>query len=153
MSTFGKFLLGAAVLFSAGRARATLGGDVASVAADQARFTAEHRLEKFAAGERHELRLPSGIVVVEYVSPGGTVYGVAWRGPRMPDLGALLGPFFEPLSKHQLTRRGGHHAVDLKGDDLVVQSSGHRRSFAGRAWIPSLVPAGLDPATTIEYRH
>ncbi|MGH7295691.1 MAG: DUF2844 domain-containing protein [Polyangiaceae bacterium] len=123
-------------------ARATLGGDVASVAANEQHLSAARQVHKLALGERHELALPSGLVVREYVSPAGAVYAVTWTGPRMPDLRELLGPYFAQLAGHDAAV--GHHRMSVTGTDLVVRSSGHRHHFAGRAWVPSLVPAGVD---------
>jgi hypothetical protein len=130
-----------ACLGNASDAHATLGGDVASVAANSRGLGAARQVKTLPAGERHELTLPSGIVVHEYVSPGGAVYAITWRGPRMPDLRELLGPYFAQLSGRASS--GGHHRMNLTGSDLVVQSVGHRRWFTGRAWVPSLVPPGV----------
>jgi hypothetical protein len=123
------------------RAHATLGGDVASVADNQAHLGGARTVRKLASGERHELTLPSGLVVHEYVSPNGAVYAVTWTGPRMPDLRELLGPYFAQLSAG--ASKGRHHHVSLTHPDLVVRSAGHRGSFAGRAWVPSLLPPGV----------
>jgi hypothetical protein len=128
-------------LCAAHEAHATLGGDVASVEANQQRLGSTRDVKKLASGERHELTLPSGILVHEYVSPSGAVYAITWRGPQMPDLRELLGPYFAQLSNR--TSKLGHHQMNLTGSDLVIQSSGHRHSFAGRAWVPSLVPPGV----------
>jgi hypothetical protein len=125
-------------------ANATLGGDVASVAANQRNLGGARQVQKLASGERHELQLPSGIVVREYVAPGGAVYAITWRGPRMPDLRELLGPYFAQLARRDVRQREGHHRLTLTGSDLEIRASGHRRTFAGRAWVPSLVPAGVD---------
>lgn len=129
-------------------ARATLGGDIASIAANGRSLGAARQVTKLAAGERHELTLPSGIVVHEYVSPSGAVYAITWRGPRMPDLRELLGPYFAQLSGRASS--GGHHRMNLAGSDLVVQSIGHRRWFTGRAWAPSLVPPGVKVDASLE---
>jgi uncharacterized protein DUF2844 len=131
-------------------ARATLGADVASIAANEQRLDGARQVLKLASGERHDLQLRSGIVVHQYVSPGGAVYALTWRGPRMPDLRELLGPYFEQLARRDLRPWSGHHRVSLVGSDLVVHSSGHRGSFAGRAWVPSLVPPGIDIDETVE---
>jgi hypothetical protein len=124
-------------------AHATLGGDVVSIAANEEHLNGVRHVLKLASGERHDLELPSGIVVHQYVAPGGAVYAITWRGPRMPDLRELLGPYFEQLARRDLRPWNGHHRVNLVGSDLMVRSSGHRGSFAGRAWVPSLVPAGI----------
>jgi hypothetical protein len=124
-------------------ARATLGGGVASVADNHQRLGGESRVQKLASGERHDLQLPSGIVVHEYLSPAGAVYAVTWSGARAPDLRELLGPYFAQLTRRDSFPRSGHHQMAFTGADLMIRSSGHRGSFTGRAWVPSLVPAGL----------
>jgi hypothetical protein len=132
-----------------GVAHATLGGDVASIEVNGRRLAAAQKIEPLETGERHELHLPSGTLVREYVSPAGRVYAVSWQGKRPPDLEELLGAYFPQLTGHG-RRRSGHHQLDVTGDDLVVQSSGHNRAFRGRAWVPSLVPAAVDVETVVE---
>lgn len=41
-----------------------------------------------------EVTLGSGTVIREYTSAAGSVFGLAWRGPTMPDLAALFGNYF-----------------------------------------------------------
>jgi uncharacterized protein DUF2844 len=140
-------------LFGAYRdAHAMLGGDIASVEADQDRLRAVRQITKLASGERHDLLLPSGIVVREFVSPGGTVFAISWRGPKMPDLRELLGPAFEQWVQSDTRVRQGPHRTTMTGPELVIRSGGHRGAFAGRAWVPSLVPPGVDPDTLIDGR-
>lgn len=122
-------------------ARATLGGDVRSVELNEQHLGSIRRVVKLASGERHDLQLPSGMIVHEYVSPGGAVYAITWRGPRMPDLRELLGPYFSRLSGRD--PGSGHHRVNVTVADLVLRSVGHRGSFSGRAWLPPLVPSSV----------
>ncbi|RKP45632.1 DUF2844 domain-containing protein [Trinickia fusca] len=87
----------------------------------------------------------SGTVVREYVSAAGTVFGIAWTGSRV-DLTALLGSYFpqydQALAALRATRTGrGPVAIDDSG--LVVHSGGHMGSFAGQAWLPQALPAGV----------
>ncbi|MFI5298147.1 MAG: DUF2844 domain-containing protein [Polyangiales bacterium] len=131
-------------------ARATLGGAASTIADNHTHLGGAHRIVKLATGERHELTLPSGMIVHQYVSSAGLVYAIAWRGPQMPDLRELLGAYFPRLSKAAALPGGGHHRVTMALDDLIVESSGHRRSFSGRAWVPSLVPSGVDPKVSIQ---
>jgi hypothetical protein len=143
---FGKTLVAASVALGCGLgaipdARATLGGDRASVAGNEQHLVATRQVLRLAVGERHELTLPSGLVVREYVSPGGAVYAVTWSGPRMPDLRELLGGYFAQLGGRDAA--AGHHRMSVTGADFAVRSTGHRHHFAGRAWVPSLVPAGV----------
>jgi hypothetical protein len=121
-------------------ASATLGEDVASVALNHANLGGALRVTTIGqgpGGERHELTLPSGVVVRQYVA-AGVVYAIAWSGPRAPDLRELLGSRFSKLSLGH-----GHHVMSLQADDFRVEAMAHRGSFTGRAWVPSLVPAGV----------
>ncbi len=90
--------------------------------------------------------LPNGTVVREYVSTDGTVFGIAWRGPQMPDLSELLGGYFPQYTDGVKAARAAHGrrgvaAVDQ--DTLVVRSGGHMGAFAGQAWLPQALPAGV----------
>jgi hypothetical protein len=129
-------------------ARATLGGDMASVAANEQTLRAVRTISVLSVGERHDLALPSGVVIREYLASGGAVYAVTWSGPRVPNLQELLGPHFADLAKR--APQGGHNRMSLTGDDFEVRSAGHRHYFAGRAWIPSLVPTGVNLDTVLE---
>jgi Protein of unknown function (DUF2844) len=131
-------------------AHATLGSDAASVALNQQHLGGARQVQKLAQGERHELRLPSGIVVREYVAPGGAVYAITWSGPRMPDLRELLGSYFTQLARRDSRPHGGHHRMTMTGTDLEIRSMGHGRTFTGRAWVPSLVPNGVHPDVSLD---
>ena len=135
-----------AATLGAADAHATLGGDEASIVENRHHLHATQTVEKREGLERHRLALRSGMLIHEYLSPSGTVYAISWHGERVPDLRELLGPYFAQLEQNTTRRRGSHHASNLTGDDLVIQSVGHRHLFSGRAWVPSLVPAGVDPA-------
>jgi hypothetical protein len=136
------------LLWAPRNAGATLGGDLASVASNARALGATRQMTKLASGERHDLTLSSGIVVHEYVSKSGVVYAVSWSGPRMPDLKELLGPYFAQLSGR--TSKGSHHRMEVRGADVVVRSTGHRHSFAGRAWVPSLLPNGVQVDASLD---
>jgi hypothetical protein len=122
-------------------AHATLGGDLGSIAADEHVLTATRAVQKLASGERHDLALPSGTIVHEYVS-NGVVFAITWQGPAVPDLQTLLGAYFAQLASHVAS--GSHHSMRFVGNDFVMRSMGHGRSHSGRAWVPSLVPSGLN---------
>jgi hypothetical protein len=93
-----------------------------------------------------ETTLGNGTVVREYVTSTGTVFGIAWQGPQMPDLSALLGGYFQQYvdgvkaSRAAYGRRG---PVAVDQDTLVVRSGGHMGAFAGQAWLPQALPAGV----------
>lgn len=140
------FLL--AVAGHAAAARASLGGDSASVEADrlQLRATGAARQTASPSGGYtvQEIVLPSGTRVRQYVSNAGVVFAVSWSGPFMPDLRQLLGPHFAALVAAQAS--GGHAGqrfIGVHQSGLVIESGGHPRSFAGRAYLPGAMPAGV----------
>ena len=125
---------------------AVLGGSEASVQTDQVHLQAALRSTRAAGYTLHELRTPTGTVVREYAS-GGTVFGVAWEGPWPPDMQQLLGTYFEPYMQalQSQTQNGGRgrHPLHVELPGLVVNISGHPRSFHGQAFVPDMVPQGV----------
>ncbi|KXV15671.1 hypothetical protein CR51_02395 [Caballeronia megalochromosomata] len=90
--------------------------------------------------------LASGTIVNEYLTAQGVVFGIAWHGPRVPDLASLLGSYFPQYQeglKAQRAARGGRGPVSVQGSGLVVESSGHMGAFAGSAYLPQSLPAGV----------
>jgi Protein of unknown function (DUF2844) len=128
-------------------ASAALGGDASTVDADRVRMQGSLlRIARSDAYTLHEVRSASGIMVRQFVSSNGTVFGVAWEGPWMPDLRQLLGSSYEQYTQ-AATRarraRKGHGPLLIEQGDLVVQVSGHARAFSGRAYLAHLVPPGV----------
>lgn len=123
---------------------AELGGDVSTIQADQARMKGALRLSRTSSYDVHEVQTPSGVTVREYVSPAGKVFAVSWQGPWMPDLQQLLGPYFADYTAAQ-NHRQSRGPLLIHQPNLVVHSSGHMRSFIGRAYIPDLLPPGVHP--------
>ena len=125
-------------------ARAVLGDSAASVLNDQARMKGTLRSVDATAYVMHEITAQDGTVVREYVSSGGTVFGVAWEGQFPPDLQQLLGPYYQQAKQaaSQQERHGrGPVLIDTPG--LVFQQTGHPRSLHGQAYIPQLIPQGV----------
>lgn len=103
---------------------------------------------------RHDTQLESGTTVHEYVRADGLVFAVAWRGPVLPDLSALLGGYFTAfkLETDQARERGRRgSSVRIARADLVVRSNGRMRNFFGHAYAPGLVPAGVDIHVEIQH--
>ena len=124
-------------------ALAALGEDVSTVESDRLQMKGEVRLVAEAGYAIHEIHTPSGTIVREYVAPSGKVFGVSWRGPTMPDLRQTLGSHFDELVAAAGSPHGGHHNLVVEKPDLVLHSGGHMRAFAGRAYVPGLLPAGI----------
>jgi hypothetical protein len=128
-------------------ANAALGGDATTVQADRVQMKgALLRITSNNTFTVHEMRSPAGTTVREYVSPTGKVFGVAWEGPTTPDLQQLLGTYYEEYLRAARTARAtrrGRGPLLIQENGLVVQRSGHQRSFVGRAYDPQLLPNGL----------
>jgi hypothetical protein len=117
----------------------SLGGDESSVQVDRAQTNGRLEVARVPRYAVHEIRVPSGTVVREYVSPSGKVFGVAWKGPTMPDLRQVLGPYFDRYVE-AAAKRTTRGPVLIRQPGLVVQSSGHMRAFAGFAYVPEALP-------------
>jgi hypothetical protein len=128
---------------------ATLGGDVSSVNADRVHLQGALRaITRTDSATVHEMQSATGIVVREYVTSTGTVFGVAWEGPWTPDLRQILGTYFQPYEAATRAARTGRRRrgpLVIDTPDLVMHISGHPRAFSGAAYVPKLMPQGMRP--------
>ena len=134
------------VCLSALPASAALGGDVTSIDADQAQMKGSVEVKQFSAFTIHQIKVPIGTVVREYVSPAGTVFAVGWTGPFLPDLQQLFGNYFDQYSagvKAEKASYVGRHPLNVQTPGLVVQMTGHVRDYHGHAYLPNQVPVGV----------
>jgi hypothetical protein len=141
--------LGAALLVLPASALGSLGGDASSVQVDLARMNGTEHVVTAPTWAVHEIRLPGGTLVREYVSTGGTVFGVTWRGPFRPNLQQLLGAYFDEFqhaAQDAKSRRPGRGPLVIEGPNVVGHMSGRARAFFGRAYIPGLMPSGRSAA-------
>lgn len=91
-----------------------------------------------------ETTLATGTQVREYVSAGGVVFAVAWDGPVLPDLKALLGKHFDTMvAESARLPKAGRSRIAINRSEVVINSGGHMRAFEGSAWIPAQFPAGF----------
>jgi len=92
----------------------------------------------------HQINCPVGVVVREYVSPAGKVFGVSWQGPFVPDMRQLLGSYFTHLQQYAQAQTAHHGGpLIIQKDDFVFSSGGHMRWYHGRAYVPSLMPTNV----------
>jgi hypothetical protein len=127
---------------------AALGDNTMSVQNDQARMKGTLRS---VAGERfvmHEIRTPAGHAVREYVSPQGTVFGIAWEGPSVPDLQQVLGPYFDTM-KQAAAQKSSRGPLIIDDGKFVFVQAGHMRAFRGSAYLSQELPQGVS-ATDIK---
>ncbi len=126
---------------------AALGGDLSSIQSDGAHLRASVRTTQAAGYTVHEMQTASGIKVREYLSPSGTVFGVAWEGPAKPDLRQVLGTYFDQfIQAAEQKPRKGHGPLVIELPDLVVVSAGRMRAFSGHAFLPQMLPEGVRAA-------
>ena len=92
----------------------------------------------------HEITMPSGTLLREFVSLNGTVFAVAWSGHTMPNLRQTLGQYYDKLVPLAKLNHADHNHLQILLRDIVYKVSGHMRAFSGRAYIPGAVPAGVD---------
>jgi len=121
-----------------------LGRQAESTDVDQKMLHARKSIRPGTEFTVHELTLPSGTVVREFVGPAGRVFAVAWRGPTLPDLQQIFGDdnlkMFLSAPPEQHSRRKSR---TVRSQDLVVHSTGTARFFTGFAYIPSLMPRAV----------
>jgi hypothetical protein len=147
-SDFKRAALGGAVLIAAlipHAAFATLGQPENTVQADVARAHAAIKSSEDRASYRvHEIQLPSGTVMREFVAPNGNVFAVAWQGPTRPDLRQALGQYFDAFASVPRAKFSDRRHLQIQQGDLVVQSGGHMRALSGRAYLLSAIPIGVN---------
>jgi Protein of unknown function (DUF2844) len=122
---------------------AALGADMTSIATDELKMKGMAHISTTQAYSVHEIETPSGTRVREYVSPAGKVFAVSWRGPKMPDLKQTLGAYFAQFTAAPRSGPSDHKHFAIALPDLVLQSSAHGRLYAGRAYVPGLVPQNV----------
>jgi hypothetical protein len=131
-----------------GSAHAALGGDSASVLADGAEL---HGVVNSVISQQYdiqEITADTGMRVREYVNRDGIVFAVSWTGPVLPDLQRLLGTHFVEYTTAlaALDHPGLRRSLRVALPELIVESGGHLRAYAGRALLPALVPPGVSAA-------
>jgi len=138
-------------------ASATLGQNSSTIQSDAVRLRAQVGAARPVAAKSaasasaaaapaytvHELQLPGGGQVREYVTSSNVVFAVGWNGPSIPELQQLLGAYFPRV--HAAAKAIGRlrRGVDIEDQDLVVRTGGHMRAFFGIAYLPAMLPPGV----------
>jgi len=133
------------VIIDLPRAWAVLGEPASSVETDRVALAGQFRMIPAQLYTTQEITT-SELALREYVS-GDTVFAVAWRGSRPPNLVSLLGSYFQEYQEasaaapsNGFRRRG---MIRIQGSHVVVETGGHPGDVRGRAYIPSLLPPGM----------
>lgn len=142
----------AAVLLTASTAQwavpcfATLGERASSVQADRHVMRGVLRTQSLPQYRVSEIK--GANTVRQYIDSNDIVFAVTWRGLSHPDPDQLLGQYWPGLRvQHQVHRRR-EPALHLKssavpGSEVVYETWGHMGDVQGRAYLPRLVPQGI----------
>lgn len=125
---------------------ATVNGAVGHTAAPVASMALASSPAAASAYTVRSTTLVSGTTVNEYLNADNVVFGIAWQGPRFPDMPTMLGAYFPQYVqgiKNQRSNGGGRGPVSVTGGSLVVRSGGHMGAFAGQAYLPQSLPSGV----------
>jgi len=127
-------------------ADAALGGDVASVLHDHEVLRAADLVTTSTQQyDVHEARSADGVHVSQYVSrSSGKVFAVTWDGPRLPDVGGLLGTSAARYYAAARVSRASHHVLSINDPDLSVTVLRLPRGWQGQAVLSTALPPGID---------
>ena len=124
---------------------ATLGEPEATVQSDLVQLRASMKSSQDRLHYRvHEIQMPSGTLLREYVGADGKVFAVAWQGSSKPDLRQALGRYFEVYVAAPRSTIVDRKHMHLQQGDLVVEGSGHMRALSGRAYLTGAIPSGVN---------
>ena len=126
------------------RAWAALGEAASSVETDRVALAGQLNMIQAQLYTIQEITT-SELVVREYVF-GDTVFAVAWRGRRPPNLVSLLGAYFQEYQEAAAAAANGPRMrgmTRIQGARVVVEAGGHPGDIRGRAYVPSLLPSGV----------
>ncbi|MDA8430830.1 MAG: DUF2844 domain-containing protein [Geobacteraceae bacterium] len=145
MSFVSAFVMLGGLVLSPTLALATLGEPADSVAADSKALAAVQGSTTAYSGYTVKVVQSDANTVREYIAPSGIVFAIAWNGYVHPDLAKLLGAYAGGYSQalKQSPLRPGSRRHQVKTGRLVVEKWGHMRNLQGRAYDPSLLPAGV----------
>jgi hypothetical protein len=124
---------------------ATLGEPELTVQNDAAQLRASIKSSQTRLSYRvHEIQLPSGTLLREFVGSNGNVFAVTWQGSTKPDLRQALGRYFDTYVSAPRSKIVDRQHMQIQQGDLVVEGSGHMRALSGRAYLASAIPSGVN---------
>jgi hypothetical protein len=141
--------LGCAAFFlaaAAGPVQAALGESVDSVASDQTVLAAKPVSKMVHNGYTIQELSSDSVTLREYVAPTGVIFAIAWNGLIHPDLTSLLGSYVGEYrtALQQVPRQPGSRHRKVETDQIVVEKWGQMRNLQGRAYVPALIPSGVN---------
>jgi hypothetical protein len=127
-------------------ARAALGDDAAGVAADEVRLGARHAVSRQGKVTLHELVVPTGTTIRQFVGEAGKVFAVTWSGGFRPNLRDVMGAHYDRFIAATRGRRATRGIVSIDLPGMTVVMGGYLRTFWGRVILTDLLPKDVSPA-------
>lgn len=147
---FGRVAAALALLAVSLGAHATLGGNGASVNADQAALHATLKATVGNSYTDYALTLPDGIVVHEFVNPAGRVFEVTWSGMgHRPDMSQILGSYASRFARSTGKGRPVDRHSHRVESDLQIHSVVRNRYFSGTAHLPGALPESMSTPLSV----
>ena len=123
-------------------AQAELGGNLASIMQEQKFFGSTLTISPQSNYTIYIQNISPDLVIKEYVSNSGNIFGVAWKGSTLPNFQILLGSYY---SNYLSAQQQNPRSVFSQDNNLVIESGGVMGGYIGRAYLPKQVPTGLAP--------
>ena len=145
MKLISRIVIPGVLAFAAGApALAALGGDAASVQSDGLAMKSAVRVSAGSGFAVHEIASASGTVLREFVGADGKVFALSWHGLVNPDLRQVLGTYYARYEQGAATTlHSNHRQLIITLPDFMFENTGRQRAFAGRAWVPAMMPANF----------
>jgi hypothetical protein len=138
--------LAATFLPTAMPVQAALGESADSVGSDQTALAAKRVSKTVRNGYTVQELGSDSVILREYVAPTGIIFAIAWNGLIHPDLTPLLGSYageYQTALRHTQREPGSRHRK-IETDQIIVEKWGHMRNLQGRAYVPALIPPGVN---------
>ena len=124
-------------------AQAELGGNLASIMQEQKTFVSTLTTSPQSNYTIYIQNISPDLVIKEYVSNSGNIFGVAWKGSTLPNFQILLGSYY---SNYLSAQQQNPRSVFSQDNNLVIESGGVMGGYIGRAYLPKQLPTGLAPS-------
>ncbi len=137
-------------LCAAAPAQAALGKSISSVWADGRVIEATHVLNLPGPLVSETTVLTSfGVKAREFSGPTGSVFAIAWSTHGVPYLEDLYAGYFPGYLAwiHAHPQPANIAALSVRTADLRAHAMGHMGDWSGSAYVPALIPPGVDLAT------
>jgi hypothetical protein len=129
-----------------GSAQATLGETAGSFESNRVVLKSVHKATTTQGAYTIQEDVSDAATIRQYISSSGVIFAVTWNGVSHPDLTSLLGSYYDEYSQalQKRTRTPGRRHVQIRGNRVVVEKWGHMRNLQGRAYVPGLLPSGVN---------